>query len=207
MFIQLFYSKKCQACNELWTVIINEGLQRMFVPVCLDNMSTKNIAELKLERIPAIVILSDTQRPIVYEGSKNCGDWINTIIKNRRLNTKQHVETQQRLVNQNKSMIRSNEQGSALEYVMEEMDGVSDAYSYVATDMYQPKNYVPVGQENSFGLVTPQDTEHKINAIDITANIREVMRGRERDTIELQKNMEQQQIQIIMNTQFTPNTS
>lgn len=202
MFIQLFYSTKCQACNELWTVIINEGLQRMFVPVCLDKMSPKSISELKLERIPAIIILSDGQRPIIYEGSNACGEWLNTIIKNRRINMKQYVETQRKLIHQRQLATKNSEQ-HAIEYVTEEMDGISDAYSYVATDLFQPKNYVPVGQEHNFNIVTPQDKEQKINNIETMSNVKELMRVRDKDAVDLQKMMEQQQIQTILNSQMT----
>ncbi len=206
MIIQLFYSTKCKACNELMMVIVNEGMQRMFMPVCLDEMSPKNIAELKLERIPAIVIITDNQTPMIFEGSKNCGEWLNNIIRNRRVNMKQYVNNQRKLVQQSQTVACTKEQ-ETLEYINEEMDGVSDAYAYVATDIFQPKNFVPVGQEHHFSVVTPQDKEDKLSNIDTTNKLKEVVRTRDFDTCELQKQMEKQQIQTIINSQFNAKLS
>ena len=202
MIIQLFYSAQCKACNELWTVILNEGMQRMFTPVCLDNMNPKTIAELKLERIPAIVISSeDKLQPVIYEGSKSCSEWLNTVIQNRRNTLKQQIENQRKLIQQKQVAARIKEQG-ALEYISEEMDGVTDTYSYVATDLYQPKNFVPVGQEQNFNVITPQDKERKFTHEDLSIQMKNIIGTRSKDTNEYQKIMEQQQIQSVLNNQI-----
>lgn len=182
---------------ELWQVVMNEGIQQMFVPICLDRMSSRELAQLKLEKVPTIIITAPNQNPQLMEGPKQCSQWLNQIIQNRRNNMMQYVEQQRRLIQkqqQDKKM-----QEGCLEFIGEEMDGVSDAYSYLATDMYQPKNFIPVGQEENYRMATIQVTENKLTKDEMTRNLTDIRNNREKDTEELKQIMEENQIQQIMN--------
>lgn len=204
MLIQLFYSNKCSACVELLAVIINEGIQRIFVPVCLDDMNSSELviflSKLRIEKIPAIIITEGNLQPTVLEGALQCSQWLNTMIQNRRNNIKQIVENQRRAIQKTQTALRMKNE-SALEYVPDEMDGVSDSYAYTTTDMYQPKNYVPHGCENGYLVVTPQVMETKINKDELTRQMSSLEQTREADKMELQKIMEQNQIAAIMHAQ------
>jgi len=183
---------------ELWRVINNEGIQQMFVPVCLDRMNSKDIAQLKLEKIPSIIISSQNGPPQIFEGPQKCGQWLNQIIQNRRNNMIQQVETQRRLI-QKQQQEKKLQEGSVLEFIGEEMEGISDAYSYLATDMYQPKNFIPVGQEENYRMATLQMKESKISNDELSKNISDLRHNREKDSDELKRMMEQNQLQIIIN--------
>jgi len=198
MNIQLLYSTKCQACMELWRVINNEGIQQMFIPVCLDRMSSKDISQLKLEKIPSIIIVSPNTPPQILEGPKHCGNWLNQIIQNRRNTMMQQIDTQRRLI-QKQQQEKKMQEGGALEFIGEEMEGISDAYSYLATDMYQPKNFIPVGQEENYRMATIQMKENKISTDELSRNISDLRNNREKDSDEMKRTMEQNQLQIIMN--------
>ena len=196
MIFQLFYSHKCKACQELINVIVNEGIMRMFVPICLDNMSQSDIIRMNFKYVPTIIVIGDNKQTTIYEGPEKCGPWINTLIQRRRSQIKQYAENQRRNVQKINNTFANNT--SALEYITDEMEGVTDGYAFVATDLYQPKNFVPIGQETNFNLLTPQDKEIKINQNEMDAHLNELATHRDKDVTTMQKIMEQNQIKTIM---------
>jgi hypothetical protein len=201
LFIRLFYSTTCKACNELWAVISNEGIQKMFVPVCLDKMTSKDLSKLSITKVPAIVISGENQHPAIYEGPQQCSVWLNSLIQNRRTNMKQYVENQRKLIQKNQAQARIQE-GGAMEFVGDEMEGISDGYAYMSMDIYQPKNFVPVNQENNFRIITAQvNNETKIDKERMTRELNVLKGSRDQDTEGLKRMMEQNQINAI----FTAN--
>ncbi len=201
MIFQLFYSHKCKACQELINVIVNEGIMRMFVPICLDYMNQSDIIRMNFKYVPTIIVIGDNQQSTVYEGPEKCGPWINTLIQRRRSQIKQYAETQRKNVQKINNMITSgNSNAPALEYIADEMEGVTDGYAFVATDLYQPKNFVPIGQEKNFNLLTPQDNEKKIGHHEMDSHLSELSMTRDRDNVVMQKTMEQNQLNAIMTT-------
>ena len=159
MFIRLFYSVKCNECMNLLQVITNENIIKMFIPVCLDNFSSSQISTLSIKEIPAIVISSENTTPIVYEGPQNCSSWLNSFIINRRKNLIQQVENNRKNIQQAQNELSKNE-GGAIEYNENEMEGISDTYAYNNAELAQPKNYVLVGNEDKQHIVTVNENEN-----------------------------------------------
>lgn len=198
MIIRLFYSKKCPECMNLIQVIYNEGIVLMFTLVCLDNYSSKQIASYSIKQVPAIVINAENQLPAIYEGPVRCSQWLTNFTSNRRRNLAQQVELNRRLVQKTHANIRTQE-GGPIEYTDAEMDGVSDGYSYNNTDLYQPKNFVMVGNEENCFIRTPQLVEGKVDIETMRRQMTDLESNRQNDNQQFMKIMEQNQIKAVVN--------
>lgn len=181
----------------LWQVIHNEGIGNMFIHVCLDNFTAEQIASLSITYIPAIVISHENQPNVVYEGSQKCSHWLTNFTMNRRRNLRSQVETQMKLIQKEHATARTTGD-CVLEYIDGEMDGVNDDYAYTNTDLCQPKRFVQVGNEDANNIVTPQVKDSIIDANLMNKQITQLETNRNKDTHDLMKIMEQNQIETII---------
>jgi len=181
--------------------MFNEGIQRMFIPVCLDNSTSEEVykimTSLKIETLPTIVISAENQQPMIFEGPVQCSQWLTNFTLNRRKNIVQDVEKQRRLI-QRAQIIARNQDGTD-GFAEAEMDGISDAYSYNATEIGQPKNFVMVGDEDKYNIMTPQLVEGKIDMKTMKRQMAELESARDTDKRQLMQIMEQNQINAVMN--------
>ena len=200
MFIRIFYSTKCKECINLWQVIYNEGIARMFIPVCLDNFNSKQIATMmsSVQAIPAIVVSAENQPSAIFEGPQRCSQWLTNFTLNRRRNMAQEVNHQRKLIQKAQTVARG-EDGGTDGFVDAEMDGISDTYSYNATDLCQPKNFVMVGDEDKYTIMTPQITEGKIDIDTMKRQLADLETSRGSDTTQFMHMMEQNQIRAVVN--------
>lgn len=200
MFIRVFYSNKCKECMNLWQVIWNEGINRMFIPVCLDNFSPKELAQMKssIREIPAIVISMENQPSAIYQGPVECSRWLTSFTLNRRKNLAQQVDQQRRLIQKAQAVAKAQE-GGIVEYTEAEMEGISDTYSYNDTELSNAKNYVMVGDEDKCVILTPQVSENKVNVVDMRRELAELENQRNTDKQEFMQLMEQNQIRAVIN--------
>lgn len=201
MFIRLFYSTECKECMNLWSVIYNENISNMFIPVCLDNFSSKKISQLKIKEIPAIVVSCENKPSTIFEGPQQCSQWLTTLMYNRRKNICEQVEQQRKLIQKAQAETRMQD-GGTMEYIAEEMDGITDNYSYNMTELCQPKNFIPYGEEEKYNIVTPQTSCDKIDMITMKKQLATLEATRKSDDTKFADNMEKQQIQKIFNSGF-----
>jgi hypothetical protein len=120
MDITVFWSEKCNACLELWTVIMNEGIQRMFREENIYRYPTEKIMKLGIDKVPTIIVSVGGQKPMIFEGGIQCSQWLNQMIQNRRMNMKQMVENERRLIQRTQALARLQDGGAAA-YDVEEM--------------------------------------------------------------------------------------
>ena len=153
MIIRLFYSTKCEECMNLWQVIKNENISKMFTPVCIDTFNSKQLETIAIKLVPAIVISSENQPSSIFEGTMKCSQWLTSFTINRRRNLALQVNEQRKLIQKAQAQDRIQNEG-ALEYNEAEMEGISDSYSYNNIELYQPKNFVTVGNEEHAKIVT-----------------------------------------------------
>jgi hypothetical protein len=169
----------------------------MFIPICLDDFNSKQISQLSIKEIPAIVISAESQPPAVYEGPQMCSQWLNTFTMNRRQNMLAQIDAQRRLIQKTQAIART-QANTALEYTATEMEGVSDDYAYNNTDLSQPKNFVMIGHEDKCQIMTPQAVEGKVNSDMMRKQISEIESARNNDTQQFMQAMEQSQINAVM---------
>ncbi len=198
MFFRLFFSKTCDECSNLWRVICNENIANIFILVCVDDFSIKDLSKLEVSIVPSIVISSDNQPSEIYEGPVLCSRWLTGFTMNRRKNLAARVDNQRRIIQKAQSDVRKQEDG-ALDYAEAEMEGVSDMYSYTGTDLCQSKNFVMVGDENKYNILTPQIVEGKVDLNTMKRQMQIVEDSRAKDTQHFMKTMERDQIKAIVN--------
>ena len=200
MFIRVFYSAKCKECITLWQVIYNEGIDRMFIPVCLDNFTSKQIATMMstVQSIPAIVISVENQPSVIFEGPHKCAQWLTNFTLNKRKNTAQEAEKHRKIIQKAQTDVR-NQEGGTDGFVEAEMDGISDNYSYNSTNLCQPKNFVMVGDEDKYTIMTPQIVEGKVDVNTMKRQLTELEASRGADTNKFMQMMEQNQIRAVVN--------
>lgn len=199
MFIRVFYSTRCNECMNLWQVIYNEGLNKLFIPVCLDNFKAEDLSKLKIKEIPAIVISEEGRPASIFEGPSYCSQWLTSFTINRRKNLAMQVEERRRLIQKAQAIAR-NQDGGPIEYTEAEMDGVSDNYAYTSTDLCQPKSFVMVGHEDNCTIITPiVNGQSKVTADAMKRELAELDASRSRDTQDFMNMMERNQISAIVN--------
>lgn len=198
MIIRLFYSNKCKECMNLWQVICNEDIKRVFIPVCLDNYTSKDIEKLSIKRIPSIVVSVENHKPAVYEGPFECSKWLNTFTANRRKNLLQRVEQQRKTIQKETNEQKEN---GPIEYTSIEMDGIADDYAYLNTELSQPKNFLPIGMENANQIHTPNNLVYndKLTARELSMQRSSLENTRANDEQHIKQTMEQNQINAVLN--------
>lgn len=201
MFIRIFYSTQCSESMNLLQVIRNENITKMFILVCLDKYRSKDIQNLCIKKLPAIVISAENRKSEIYEGSQMCSQWLNNFTLCRRQNLAQQVEKQRRLVQKTQADARKQE-GGVLEYIESEMDGVADNYAYNHTELCQPKSFVMIGDEDKYNIMTPHVVEGKIDFNAMSRQISAVEANRKNDTNQFKQIMENNQIKTVINYQM-----
>lgn len=204
IFIRVFYSVECNECMNLWQVIYNEGIGRMFIPVCLDKYTSKQIQNLGLgiKVLPSIVVSTQNHPPLIYEGPQKCSQWLTNFTLNRRKSIAQQIEQHRKLIQKEHARVRTLE-GGPIEYSEAEMEGMSDDYAYNDTDLCQPKNFVMVGNEESSRIVTVTNTKDcKFDMAATKAYVAELEKTRSMDTTHLKEDMEKRQINAVINQSF-----
>jgi hypothetical protein len=204
MLIRFFYSLKCNECMNLWQVIYNEGIGRMFIPVGLDKYTSKQLQNIGLgiKEVPSIVINTQNKPPEIYEGPQKCSQWLTNFTLNRRRCLAQQIENQRKLIQKEHAKIRYME-GGPMEYSECEMDGVSDEYAFNGTDLCQPKNYVMVGDEKNSRIVTLINTNDcKVDKDTLKSYICDIEKSRKMDDQQMLGDMERRQIDAVISRAY-----
>lgn len=181
----------------LWQVISNEGIDKMFNLINLDKFSSQQLSKLSIAQIPTIVISNQNQQNDVYEGPQRCSQWLNNFTANRRQQIRLQVEQKMKLVQREQALARAN--NGPIEYIEDEMDGVTDTYAYTNTDLCQPKQFINIGQEENYNIMTPQVKENIIDNKSMNKQLSQLESNRNNDTNQFMKIMEQNQIQAVIN--------
>src|SRR5437762_12388585 len=116
---------------------------------------------------------------------------------NRRRTLAQIVDQQRRLIQKAQADERIRTDG-ALEYVDAEMDGITDNYSYNNIDLCQPKNFVMVGSEDKYSIMTPLNNDGKLDLETMRKQMTEQDSARNADTRQFMQMMEQNQIKAVI---------
>ena len=177
-------------------IILQNGLGRMFGMTDITKMELADLERLQMEKIPTIVISSPNNRPDVRDGPSACSQFLNTMIMNRRASQNQEVESRMKMIQKAQVEARLKTEGPS-EYSEAEMSGTSDNYSYMQNDIFQPKTFVLVGQEDSVNVITPQLNETKIGKRQMASDLAALERQRKQDMSTYKQTMEQKQIDAI----------
>lgn len=198
MIYCILYSGECKECMNLWQVIFSENLIKKFLPICLDKMSSATLITLSIKVVPTIVISGTNMPSSILHGPKECSLWLNSFIYNERKNAPSRVEDHLRLVQRTQAIARIQD-GGPIEYTENEMDGISDNYSYTGIDICQPKSFAMIGQESNYSIITPIIKENKIDDDTLLKKLKEIETSRDGETKEMMAQMEKKQIESVIN--------
>lgn len=200
MFRFLFYSLKCDKCNNMLKIMENEGIIGSFKLYCIDNMTVQQISNLNLNTVPTIVFQQPDGRGSQIFEAGDAFKWLNSLIQNRRQNYMQMMEMNRRNILKHNANINKSMEGPQ-GYKPSEMSGVSDDYSYISIDCAQPKQYMTYGQDENLSILTIKDNNGKIDERQQKEIINNYERSRNVQTEQLNKMMEQQLINTIYNAE------
>src|SRR5205823_1587542 len=114
------------------------------------------------------------------------------------MNLANQVDARRRLIQKAHTDARIQEEG-ALEYIEAEMEGVTDEYAYTNTDFAQAKNFIPVGYEDKYNIITLTTKENKIDRSSLDRHMADIKSGRDGDENKLRSVMEENQIRAVLN--------
>jgi hypothetical protein len=192
----LFYAGGDPESMNIYNIILQNEMGRLFEATDVTKMSVSELERLHMKNLPTIVISSANTRPDVRDGPSACAQFLNTMIVNRRATQIQEAESRMKMIQRAQKESRLKTEGPS-EYSEAEMAGTSDNYSYMQSDVFQPKSFVLVGQEDSVNVITPQLNESKIGNKQMTSDLSALERQRKQDLNSYKSDMEQRQIDAI----------
>ena len=207
MKIQLYYSKKSKACDDLLMFIKNQGILNMFEIYCIDTMTDEQLIKLQLNVVPTIAVVSFKEGKNIIDLYEkiNAFKWVEQLVVNRRQNMLKYAETNRRLVQQTEMKKKIKE--GLYEYCKNETEGISDAYTYLADNIEsaQPKSYLPYGKDNMYTIMTiPEDktkSGYKLTEKEQRDLSNKLMKERTEQDASLKSMMETEQIEKVVSNQ------
>ena len=178
----IFYSNKCDSCKSLFTILHNENIINLFnKTICVDNIHYEKLAKMGINHVPTIIVKGNNGTSALYE-RLNAFIWIENILKYRN-NSELDIST---------NLIDG--------YKKEELQGISDQYAYLHTDMAHPKSFLPYGKDDLFRILTsPTNDNDKINTKDQNELLDKIKNIRNKQIDDIKYNMEQNQLEILNN--------
>ena len=186
MFCFLFYSPRCESSANFIRIITSEKIDNMFNQISIDTMSTEQLINLGIKKTPMTVLRNQQNETIgVHEGSA-AFEWLNNLIQFRRQNMSKIVEQNR------KKLIQANNNGEnnkdAINGISNELNGISDNYSYINIDYIPSKAFMPVGHDDNFKILTFNDNQGKINDKDMKNKMSEYNSLRKNTDSEIKNN-------------------
>tara|TARA_Y100000766_G_C18627954_1_gene469326 strand:+ start:18 stop:662 length:645 start_codon:yes stop_codon:yes gene_type:complete len=139
----LFYSRKCKTCQDLYILLKNYNLIKLFNCISVDNL--KDYSFLKknnITMVPTIIVPSQNK---FYKGSETF-TYINEL----------------NFFNNSKHNIIKKNISNKYEYVQEEMNGISDSYAYTKYDNPQPKSFEYNNTDKKNIIFTAPELKNKL---------------------------------------------
>ena len=205
MYGKLYYSKSCQHCYSLMTIMENQGLLNFFELKCIDNMNDCEFAGLKFQKVPTLIIANSNDgsyREGIYE-SAEAFKWVDAIVTMRRQNAMMFIEKQKRLIEIEETKKRMADGLS--ENCQLAINGISDPYAYCKDDinLAQPKTFVSaMGMgDNTYRIMTIPQAEkvEKLNENDQKRLIQDLERKRTTQDGDIKTIMSNEQLVKIRN--------
>ena len=187
----LFYSKNCKSSENLINLMNREDLLKFFQMICIDGQEEK--VPQAITHMPAL-ITSDTPKPWI---GSDAFTWLQNI-KYMKYQQMQDRNNKHYLYN-----IMKNLEAGGPKAFTDEMTGVSDTFAYKDLDVAQPKSFQEYGKENDKDniIYTPPKEKTKLTNHDQTKMINEYKNEREKQDVDLEKNMKVSQVEQMIRSE------
>jgi hypothetical protein len=166
-----FFKKGCKSCTALLRSINALGLLPYFKLICIDGR--ENEIPKYVTYVPTLVI-NQLGRPGIFIAD-NAFIWVNNI-RNLQRN---------RIVNMQKQI---NGNSNKIDFIGDEYKGLSDNYSLINEDTFQPKSYFKwKGEDNKENMIVTAEEQDKINKNEIRKMITDIDNDRKNEYTEFEK--------------------
>jgi len=146
IFGYLFYTEDKSVdpnglCRNLISLIQRHGLDKMINYRSIDNMNTEQLAQLKFESVPTLIIIFDngqnkTQQ--VFEG-EDAFKWVQNFLITRRQSSIKNAEMSRKLIQNSNTKDKLTD--GIFEFNQNEHMGISDTYAFCNVSDDQNKNF------------------------------------------------------------------
>lgn len=166
-----FYSKRCNSCRALYKSLETFGLLLYFKLICIDGI--ENTIPKYITHVPALII-NQSGKPGIFLAD-NAFIWLNNI-RNLQRN---------KIVNMQKQINGNN---SKIDFIGDEYKGLSDNYSLINEDTYQPKSYFKwKGEDSKENMIVTAEEHDKINKSETIKMISNMNNNRENEYTDFEK--------------------
>jgi hypothetical protein len=138
-------------CKSLITLLERHNLMQMFEPKIIEKMTPEQLTQLKIEHVPALLIINkQTNAQQFFEGN-NAFKWIDNLIINKRQSMMNNVDNQRKVIQNNN--IKENFKEGMLDYCPNEQSGLSEGYAYYHDDenIDKARTKIQIEQIKKFG--------------------------------------------------------
>lgn len=173
----IFYSERCEKCQQLITLFRNENILRNFKMICVDN-NLNNIPK-QITHVPALIV-NGVQKILM---GKEAFLWFQNV---KYLRDKNQINNQQQM--------------GPSAFIASEMTGTNDNFSYTIdkfVDTPLPKTYVSYGTDDKNIIFTaPEQDKIKDKAQKMKLN--DIRKMREQQDMENKEKMKELQMQFYL---------
>jgi hypothetical protein len=170
-----FYSTECPNCSTMWKIMEQENFLQYFEKINIDKITLEQLQNLGITKVPALLLTFPNGSKVLREAEGSFA-WLRELIQNRRNSMSQMINSNRlKILEKNKEL---NNNGGILEFSKTEMQGLSDDYAYLQSDVAQTKNFLLYGNDASQAILTfaegtkmtQNDTKNKITEIESIRN-------------------------------------
>ena len=203
----IFYSKDCQTCRNLMTIMNNQGLLNLFEYKCIDKMPLEELTRMGIDTVPTLVVVyneNGKKNNCIYVGTE-AFQWVNTIVMNRRKQSMAYADQKRKLIQIDEQ--RKRIKTGLHEYCIDELNGVSDSYSLWNDDMNnekdiaQPKAFQLYGQDAANNILTIPENKtakgFKVTESTQTKLVSDLLNQRKQQDNQFKNIMENEQIRAV----------
>jgi len=171
MFGYLFYSPRCESSANFIRIITSEKINQMFNLISIDTMTTEQILSLGIKKTPMLVLRDNNNRTIGINEGQSAFEWLNNLIQFRRQNMAKIVEENRKKLLQSNMVQNINK--DIVSGKSDELNGISDNFSYINLDYTSSKSFLPYGHDNEFKILTFNDNQSRISNNEMNSKISE----------------------------------
>ena len=196
-FILFYSSEECSTSINIVNFMRNNGILQMFYKYDIWDFELGQLATLHIKICPAVVIISPNGYNEKHEGIE-AFKWLQQFItNNRRQNMSSLADS-----NRHKYLemeLMSNREG-VHDFCKDEMQGLSDGYSYILTDIPQSKSYVSLGIDEQ-PIITYQNND-KLDVNETKKLVDQNTRIRDSEKEHIKMEMKEKQLEAVYNAKI-----
>jgi len=194
-FILFYSSRECATSINIVNFMRSNGILQMFYKYDVWDFEMGQLISLKINIIPAIVIISTNGYNEKFEG-KQSFMWLQQFITNNRRSNMSCLANSNRHKYLEMEMM-ANRNNSTNDFCKDEMEGLSDGYAYLLTDIPQSKSFVCLGMDEQ--RILTYENENKLAKNDTERLIGQNMQMRENENNMIKMEMKEKQLEAVYN--------